>query len=252
MKIFPIQSECSSRNEAGYTMVEMVVSIAIMTLMVGIVAGTYSLGRNFDTMKAETQRLASVMRSARARAFNGTLLTTTVCSNSKTTACTVDGNCVSPGTCTAIGSVYPAGGYALHLDNNSKACTGDPHLFCATDADCTIQNQGSCVVSPNKSSYILFADFDGGADYDGANEKIEQYDVANNFNFKFPSSGTYADVFFKSASMLVFENGIQLLASSYTIDVNYKTPCASVVQNKKGSVQLDLIYQKVNDSLVSC
>lgn len=66
----PAPASLCGRRTGGYTLIEMLVVIMIITLVVGMTAGvTDSLKSNRGT--AATQQLASVLDSARARALSG-------------------------------------------------------------------------------------------------------------------------------------------------------------------------------------
>ena len=77
--------------QSAYTLVQIIVTIAIISIMVAIVVGTYSLGSRYDTMVAENAKLTAVLRNARTRDFNGVV------------------------HYNGTDNVYPAGGYGVYL-----------------------------------------------------------------------------------------------------------------------------------------
>lgn len=213
-------------------MVEIVISIAIMTLMLGIVVGVYSFGRSYDTMRSETMRLASTVRNLRSRAFNGVTA--------------FDGTVNS----------YPRGGYGLHLQNNTNTCVGDTHILCALDADCFVGavNKGPCTSATTRSSYILYADFDDDETYDGGFERLEQVGIAANFSLGLPSGATIADILFTTSTSTVFQGGAAQTTGVYTMEILYQglANCPSAVRDTKGSVDFDVQYQKVYEQFLAC
>ncbi len=143
----------------GYTLVEMMISIGILTLLLGVVGFNYNSSKNFETMKLEIQRLASAIRSARSRDFNSTAKLACyddISAGSVVHACNKSSDCTT-GSCTMN---YPYYGYGVHIEQVYKVCSGDTTRSCYDNLDCT-GAQGTCTTNnpQGRSSYVVFADF---------------------------------------------------------------------------------------------
>ncbi|MBI4090962.1 MAG: prepilin-type N-terminal cleavage/methylation domain-containing protein [Candidatus Komeilibacteria bacterium] len=255
--------------QRGYTLVEMLVTIAIITIMVSIFVGSYSFGKNFDTLKSETQRLSSVLRNVRVRDFNGIVQHTNICTGGGIPIpCVQDSDCSSQ-TCSASADLYPPGGYGIHIDTNYAVCSNNSNLSCSLDADC--KTPGTCTGVSNRTNYILFADFsnpDGGSLYDGGKsggEFITEY--------KLPASLTMerqretdltlpineVDIIFKGSAVTVYDKdigtwGTPITGSSHLLYLISVGGCTSQTRNQKGVVTITsaTTIPGIADQLIPC
>lgn len=247
---------------AGYTLIEILVSIAIIGIMLAVSVGSYSFGKNFDTLKSETSRFVAVGRNVRIRDFNGIATPTRVCSGNETTkSCLSNADCTNPNTCstTKSGTLFPANGYGIHINDNFFVCSNDSDRACTMDADC---QGGTCTVPSGQSNYFVFADFanpDGGSFYDGGkfdNEFVEEFKVPKNFIFKFQNpSATQAEILFKNGVISVYEYTSSWTAAagtSYTLTLDYESACSSQRVPKKGQAVINFTSKQIYDSLVAC
>lgn len=60
-------------KQSGYTLVEILVAVSIFTMMTAYVVSNFRTVNNSDRLKADLARLTSVIREARASAFNGVI-----------------------------------------------------------------------------------------------------------------------------------------------------------------------------------
>ncbi len=220
----------------GYTLVEMLVSIAIMSIMMGIVGFSYNVGKQYDTLNLEMQRVASAIRTIRNRDFNGA-----VAYNGTT-------------------NMYPTGGYGLHMENEYNVCTGDTSRSCYDAADCT--GFGSCQAGNSKrSSYIIFADFDDDNIFDGGksgSEYITEVKVAKDFRLVLFNGLTAANMKFKSGNAYYYNTSGSggALDPAFSIDLQYwpngTSQNCSKTRNQKARVAVNVSSKNITEGLVAC
>ena len=232
----------------GYTLVEMMVSIAIMSIMLGIVGFNYGASKKYDTLNLENQRLASTIRNVRNRDFNGV-------------TAAVDK------TADPIVYAHPTGGYGLFLAQKYMTCgsvsTGSSCYLSGSTLECS-GGEICGVPSSSGSSYVLFADLnDNGAFNDGktGNEFIEEFKLPSDYSLVFTGGvAKKAHLMFKSGVARVTNvTGTVLLASApsdYPITVNYApggtVVCGSQTRSLKGRVTVNLGTKSITEQLVSC
>ncbi|MEK7583845.1 MAG: prepilin-type N-terminal cleavage/methylation domain-containing protein [Patescibacteria group bacterium] len=257
------------RNERGFTFVEIIVTIAIISIMVAIFTFSYSVGRQYDTLKGEEQRLAAVLRNARIRDFNGIIAYDPAISDER----------------------YPIGGYGLYITNDAFACSNDDDFFCSfpaghPDDECVAASKGTCIdTAGTRTSYVLFADLNGDGLYNDRDEFLERFSVAKNFQVTFGEDPALkrAYLIFKNNQLTAKEAGTngepvvgftpQLRctndpsvtctltteqaacgaagACGYVMDINYVPGC-SKVQNKKAHVQVFSRTSTIADQVIDC
>ncbi len=94
-----------SMHKTGYTLIEIMASVMIMTVMMGIAIISFRGVTNTDRLKTDLVRVAGIIREARTRAFNG----------------------VIPKGATS----YPTGGYGVYMNETTKQIV----LFADNDDD---------------------------------------------------------------------------------------------------------------------
>lgn len=224
----------------GYTLVEILVSIAIMSIMLGIVGFSYSLGKNYDSLNLENQRLASAIRNVRNRDFNGV-----VAYNG-----TVD--------------AYPLGGYGLHIEHEYSVCSLDATKSCYAPLDCSIYNAGDCTATEDRSSYVIFADFSDDHVFDGGktgNEYVDEFKIAKNLRLVEATGANEIDIMFKAGELTVYLDGIEYVPAQnnplFSIETQYwpsgtAQVCGSQTRDQKGRVSLNLDSKNLYEELVAC
>ncbi len=270
-----------SMSSRGYTLVEMMVSIAILSIMAGIVGYNYNRDKAYQTLNYERQRIASAIRAARTRDFNSIAklaCADDIVAGTLVHACSVSTDCPT-GICSMA---YPAYGYGIHFERRYNVCSNDSTKSCYADADC---GSGNFCNVPNpdfRSSYVLFADFtnpDGNSRFDGGKtgaEYIEEFKVPKDYKLYFSNNNaidttyTGAEVVFDSGA-LVYKTGtsgtpitslsdnanFQSTSNPLFIELRYAPNggadvCGVQTRNKKASVT---VYQKVNDiydQIIAC
>lgn len=221
----------------GYTLVEVVISLAIISIMLAIVTGTYSLGRGHDEIKADTQKLSSSIRRARDLDFGGIASYNAgagYCSLSSTTRCSADWECsaLGYGTCQKGVTEYPQYGYGVYFNNPPSG----------------------------KSYYIIFADFSNerfdttDSNSDGVpDEQVTRVDLANNLRFTYdtlPGSIMETQITFKNNQLKIWKksSGWQLHGDFVYETIIQNNPCSKF----KGAAALDVTGKAVYDTLVEC
>jgi prepilin-type N-terminal cleavage/methylation domain-containing protein len=248
------------RLSNGYTLIELLVAIAIIIIMTSIVVGSYSIGKHFDLMKSNTDRVASTLRSIRGRAFSGVGYNPgLICDDGAyTERCNNNGECA--GNCV---------GY--------QVCSLDTATFCADNSNC-ISAKGHCSTSfyPNPTgshggygvylvdtgSYLTFADAYNvagvGNYYEGGDELIENFDLPNDFVFEFRdlSDVTEIEILFHNSTVEVYEKNVTWSGpitgvNTYTIEVEHANGCGET-EGQHGVINIDLNTSKIYEEIVDC
>jgi prepilin-type N-terminal cleavage/methylation domain-containing protein len=261
----PINSSYLGRKSTGYTLVEMMVSIAIMSIMMGIIGFNYNKDRNYQILKLETQRIASAIRAVRSRDFNGVIQP--VCAD-LATKCTLASDC--SGTCT---SIRPALGYGLHFEQVYKVCDNATSKSCYDDADCPDSACGTSNLE-GRSSYVLFADFKNSADgnFDGGKsgaEFIQEFKLPKDFKPFFANGAGTIDVNYTQAEILFNSRTLayktyqtptwssqSMGANGLIIELKYApngtVVCGSQTRYRKGKITTNAQANSINDEMIAC
>jgi hypothetical protein len=118
----------------------------------------------------------------------GALCPCLVCTNDELRGCNSNADCVSPGTCTTVGSQVSAAAQPNDCSDGICTCDGDPcksgtceagptetycdgivrqngrgFLECTTVADCTVLNAGGCTITQLRKCYDDPIEIDGSA-----------------------------------------------------------------------------------------
>jgi len=257
-----------TRNQAGYTIVELIVTVSIIILMTAIVVGTYMFGGKADQLSSKTKDVASVLRTTRSRAFNGVGFSPGwVCDdgsgNAGTEGCREDADC-APNSC----EFY-------------KVCSVGPSKFCDSNANCAA-NEGHCVDSfyptgatthhggygvyfdaddDDKGTYTVFADaYDetpaGTNYYEGSDEMITTYQLSDGFVFVFPNAAASdAEVMFDDKDIDIYQNSggwsEYTTQSDFQILIRHKDGCPAT-DHKQGRVTIDRINGRINEEIIDC
>lgn len=229
-------------GQRGYTLLELIVSISIIALMLGIIVGTYSFGKRHDSLKAETERLASAFRAARNRAISGVPFNsgTFFCSQDASTACADNSDCLSGNKGHCTNSRYPVGGYGIHLYQSGPAPDEGKITYVLYgdvngSAVAPIYQTTELVQKFTMPSYLEFTGNTGGADFE-----VDQFEV--NFN------KSALAVYHKPSTSWVDPNLISPFV--YTITLQHEDGCAEI--GKKGVINIDTVNSKITESFEDC
>ena len=235
-------SQLRLQDRDGFTFVEIIVTIAIISIMVAIFTFSYSVGRQYDTLKGENQRLASALRNARARDFNGIIAYNPAIDDER----------------------YPTGGYGLYLRNNVFVCSLAKNFFCSFDDECPVGKEPCSVNTGDpRTSYVLFADLNGDGLYNDYDEFLERFSVAKNFKADFGDDALeHAYLIFKNNQLIAKEarsNGNPITGAnftmagvpSYIIDITYVPGC-SKVRNKQARIEVFSDTSTIADQIIDC
>lgn len=225
-----------NNQRRGYTILEMLISISIIIVMIGVVVAVYSFGKPFDTIKGDTDKLVAVIANIRNRAFNNAqfFMTQTKCSLDLTTNCSTNADCTAAnkGHCTNLR--YPPLGYGVHIT----------------------------VDSTNKlTSYKIFADVsnpDGTLPYyDGYAERLES--ATSTAKFVLGTGGaTEIEAIFNQGALALHQKIAGLWstynfsgAEEYLIKIQ-DFAGIGCVKNQQGLVTLNGISMRVSGAMTSC
>lgn len=140
----PSSTHRPRRHPAGFTLVEIWVSLLVVTAIAGVSLAAFRGRTKVQTIRRERDQIAADLRAMQQWSLSGKALSICVdgVSGQDVAVCGASGACPS-GTCSFK---VPAGGYGAHLvrcDSTTQSCR-----------------------------YQLFADLDADGKYDGANELI--------------------------------------------------------------------------------
>jgi len=105
------------KSGAGFSMLEILVSLSILAILMAVVISNYRRGNDDSVLSREISLLASRIRLAQEQTTGGT--TGKYCENpnyGKT--CTIDSDCAGPAICHAADT--PIGGYAVAFNCNPQ------------------------------------------------------------------------------------------------------------------------------------
>ncbi len=118
------------RRAAAFTLVELLISIAIISVMTGYVAANYRTARQSDELRQGASLLASSVRRVQTMALAGEGVLT--CSGGGTVkTCTKDADCNGGGTCVRS---LPHG-YGVHLSTATAAASRQTVIFADLNGD---------------------------------------------------------------------------------------------------------------------
>lgn len=193
----------------AYTLIEVMVSVAIMAIMLAVALGTYSLGKQYDSLKLETTRLASGFRMARTLDFNGVV------------------------SWNGIRNTYPSGGYGVHINNNDAASNKKGGTTTYT-VFADFSNSGGAFYDGVNETIQRF-DLPSGFTIEARGESS-----INDFEIIFKNNTV---TIYESTDWL---NPISV--SPYTMTVRYMPSCPAV-KNQKGFVDLYTQVNRIDEYL---
>ena len=193
----------------AYTLIEVMVSVAIMAIMLAVAVGTYSLGKQYDSLKLETTRLASGFRMARTLDFNGVV------------------------SWNGVRNAYPSGGYGVHINNNDAASNKKGGTTTYT-VFADFSNIGGAFYDGASESIQRFDLPSGFAIESPSGPSINDFEII----FKNNTVTVYESTDWTTP----------VSASRYTMIVRY-TPSCSAVKNQKGFVDLYAQGNRIDEYL---
>ncbi len=97
------------KSVTGFTLVEMLITIAILSILSGVLITNFRQGENSSKLKQASLALVQDLRSAQSYSLAGKIVKR--CANSLATACSLDAQC-SPDLCS---DVVPVGGFGINI-----------------------------------------------------------------------------------------------------------------------------------------
>jgi prepilin-type N-terminal cleavage/methylation domain-containing protein len=225
----------------GYTLIEMIVAVSIIGIMTAIVIGTFSVGKQQDTLRAESDKLGSAFRSTRNRGVNGATHimlngsgdVTKVCSLSLATDCSPgDSICTDPdpdlGHC--VSTLYPPGGYGISLDTDDNG----------------------------RATYTIFANLDAGTGppfFDNMiTEPVQKVTLPNSMELTLPLSATEAEYIFTDSGVVYHYNSgtwsTDTDETSYPVIIQHQNGCDEI--GKRSVVTIDKSPLRIYEELQDC